>query len=61
MVDDIGLDLIDVLPPFNRRQAALIRAAFDSFESYATKQTKPEPFGSGFIYLVDDIGLEPMT
>ena len=28
-----GLDLIKVLPPSSRRQAALIRAAFDGFES----------------------------
>ena len=31
--DDIGLDKIKVLPPRERRQAALIRAAFKLFES----------------------------
>ena len=61
-MDDIGLDLIKVLPPSSRRQAALTRAALDPFESYIKYHSKKKnPSNWMGFYLVDDIGLEPMT
>ena len=57
MVDDIGLDLIVVLPPSSRRQARLPRSlALNGFESYAIKK-KNHTKWCGF-FLVDDIGLD---
>ena len=33
----------------------------DGFESYIGQKRKSPPYGGDFYFLVDDIGLEPMT
>ena len=60
MMEDEGFDLIKVLPPSRRRQAAVPRTAtFGSFESHAqSKRKKPIRMDELFL-LAEDEGFEP--
>ncbi len=51
---------IKVLPPSSRRQAALVRTAFNLFESLSlfSANKKDHPFGWSFL-LAEDEGFEP--
>ena len=67
LVDDIGLDLhlchwakIKVWPPAGRGPAAVHRTAASEWVRAHPGKRKAAPEGAAY-FLVDDIGLEPMT